>query len=160
MSTMTTAGDRMQTCTSQMRSNCCTRSPTLTNHSSTSTSAMPSPMSARLNGTTLRGAADAWNARAATATAPPPPPPPSAPARQQSAAPASPAAERKARHEIFATPAVRRIARERQIDLALVVGTGKDGRVLKEDMLRYEPAASPSVASSSTTTTTTTTITG
>lgn len=37
----------------------------------------------------------------------------------------------------LATPAVRRIAREENIDIAEVPGTGPSGRVLKEDMLRY-----------------------
>ncbi len=36
-----------------------------------------------------------------------------------------------------ATPAVRRIARELGVDLALVTGTGRKGRILKEDVRRY-----------------------
>lgn len=39
--------------------------------------------------------------------------------------------------KVLATPAVRRIARERQLDLTQVPATGKNGRVLKEDVLRY-----------------------
>ncbi|XP_038068337.1 lipoamide acyltransferase component of branched-chain alpha-keto acid dehydrogenase complex, mitochondrial-like isoform X2 [Patiria miniata] len=39
--------------------------------------------------------------------------------------------------KVLATPAVKRLAMENNISLADVVGTGKDGRVLKEDMLRY-----------------------
>lgn len=37
----------------------------------------------------------------------------------------------------LATPAVRRIASEYKVDLKHVQGTGKDGRVLKEDILAY-----------------------
>ena len=37
----------------------------------------------------------------------------------------------------LATPAVRRIARENDLDLSLVPSSGKDGRVLKDDVLNY-----------------------
>lgn len=37
---------------------------------------------------------------------------------------------------ILTTPAVRRIARENNIDLRRVAGTGRDGRILKEDVLK------------------------
>lgn len=53
--------------------------------------------------------------------------------------------------KILATPAVRRIAMENSINLAEVEGTGRDGRVLKEDVLlflesprRAAPATPPS----------------
>ncbi|RKP20574.1 dihydrolipoamide branched chain transacylase E2 [Rozella allomycis CSF55] len=36
---------------------------------------------------------------------------------------------------ILATPAVRRIAKENSIDLSKIKGTGKDGRIMKEDVL-------------------------
>ncbi|KAJ2479964.1 hypothetical protein EV174_003870 [Coemansia sp. RSA 2320] len=38
---------------------------------------------------------------------------------------------------VYATPAVRRIAREHSIDLRYVEGTGKSGRILKEDVHRF-----------------------
>ena len=77
-----------------------------------------------------------------------------APKQQQSAASNTPPApqqqqeQRKERHEIFATPAVRRIAREQNIDLALVRGTGRDGRILKEDMLNFDAKAAAAAAAS------------
>lgn len=37
----------------------------------------------------------------------------------------------------LATPAVRRLAMENNIDLNLVKGSGKDGRIMKEDILQY-----------------------
>jgi len=40
-------------------------------------------------------------------------------------------------HTVLATPAVRRIAHENNVPLSNIQGTGKDGRVLKEDILSY-----------------------
>ncbi|KAI8595511.1 single hybrid motif-containing protein [Dissophora ornata] len=37
----------------------------------------------------------------------------------------------------FATPAVRRVAKENSVDIALIKGSGKGGRVMKEDVLAY-----------------------
>jgi 2-oxoisovalerate dehydrogenase E2 component (dihydrolipoyl transacylase) len=39
--------------------------------------------------------------------------------------------------KVLSTPAVRKMAREHELDLAAIVGTGKQGRVLKEDVLDY-----------------------
>ncbi|KDN43003.1 CoA-dependent acyltransferase [Tilletiaria anomala UBC 951] len=59
---------------------------------------------------------------------------------------------------VLATPAVRRIARDNQLNLKNVKGTGRDGRVTKEDVLNYiqssaarsdvagEPSAAAAVA--------------
>ncbi|KAA8893346.1 2-oxoacid dehydrogenases acyltransferase-domain-containing protein [Sphaerosporella brunnea] len=41
------------------------------------------------------------------------------------------------RNGALATPAVRRISRELGVNIADVAGTGKDGRVLKEDIIRF-----------------------
>ncbi|MBV9196343.1 MAG: 2-oxo acid dehydrogenase subunit E2, partial [Solirubrobacterales bacterium] len=75
---------------------------------------------------------------------------PSAPAEAESAAePAPPPAERAApppaetdgHGPIYASPAVRRLARERGIDLARVKGTGRKGRIIKADVEGYREAA-------------------
>jgi len=39
--------------------------------------------------------------------------------------------------KVLTTPAVRKMAREHSLDLATISGTGKQGRVLKEDVLAY-----------------------
>jgi len=64
--------------------------------------------------------------------------------------------------KILATPAVRRIASEYKVDLKNVQATGRDGRVLKEDIMAYvnsmsgksAPAPQPSRPVTVTTTTT------
>ncbi|RPA95302.1 hypothetical protein L873DRAFT_1829859 [Choiromyces venosus 120613-1] len=43
-------------------------------------------------------------------------------------------------HRSLATPAVRRITREHDVDIMEIKGTGKDGRVLKEDVTRFVEA--------------------
>ncbi|MEX1226893.1 MAG: 2-oxo acid dehydrogenase subunit E2 [Marinobacter sp.] len=52
------------------------------------------------------------------------------------------------RQRVPASPAVRRLVREHEIELATINGTGKDGRVLKADVLAHldnpEAAAAPS----------------
>jgi 2-oxoisovalerate dehydrogenase E2 component (dihydrolipoyl transacylase) len=40
--------------------------------------------------------------------------------------------------KVLATPAVRRMARELELDLSRIAGSGKKGRVLKEDLLPYQ----------------------
>ncbi|XP_015789061.1 lipoamide acyltransferase component of branched-chain alpha-keto acid dehydrogenase complex, mitochondrial [Tetranychus urticae] len=49
--------------------------------------------------------------------------------------------------KVLTTPAVRRIAAENNIKLSNVKGTGRDGRILKEDLLRYLEEAKNSMAS-------------
>jgi pyruvate dehydrogenase E2 component (dihydrolipoamide acetyltransferase) len=83
--------------------------------------------------------------------APEPAAPPEAPSdtvSQGEAAPAPAAAEAPARAEgehVKASPLARRIARERGIDLAQVVGTGPEGRVIADDVEKaaVRPAAAP-----------------
>ena len=65
---------------------------------------------------------------AAPRTAPPSAPLPSTPATAPTPHPSGP---------VLCTPAVRAIAKEHNIDLRQVPGTGKDGRVMKEDILHY-----------------------
>lgn len=66
------------------------------------------------------------------ASAPPPAPGPG-PKPAMTESDASPATAGK----VLATPAVRRIAREHDLDLQQVPGSGRNGRVLKEDILGY-----------------------
>jgi pyruvate dehydrogenase E2 component (dihydrolipoamide acetyltransferase) len=106
---------------------------------------------ARIN----EGGSDAAAAPAAAAPAPektetaPPPPPP--PAEAPAAAPPAPVAAAPVVEEEVKGPAgpysplVRKMARENNIDLAKVSGTGAGGRVTKEDVESYlsKPAAAP-----------------
>ncbi|RPA82201.1 hypothetical protein BJ508DRAFT_225034 [Ascobolus immersus RN42] len=56
----------------------------------------------------------------------------STPSPVSSTAPTTPS-----RHASLATPAVRRVCREFGVDITKVTGTGKDGRVLKEDVFKH-----------------------
>jgi 2-oxoisovalerate dehydrogenase E2 component (dihydrolipoyl transacylase) len=49
----------------------------------------------------------------------------------------SDAAGSSGRHKMLATPAVRRMIKENNLDIAQIEGTGKEGRVLKSDVLDY-----------------------
>ena len=57
--------------------------------------------------------------------------------------PAEPPAEAA---EIYASPSVRRLARERGIDLSRITGTGRKGRITKEDVESAGGGPAPSVA--------------
>lgn len=61
---------------------------------------------------------------------------------------ASAASEESGAQEQIASPAARKLAEERGIDLQQVVGTGKDGRITKEDVVGWtsEPSSVPSPA--------------
>ena len=67
-------------------------------------------------------------------------------------APASEVSLSDDNHKVLTTPAVRKMAREHQLDLASIVGTGKQGRVLKEDVLEFLAGDKPSANSISVTT--------
>ena len=72
----------------------------------------------------------------------------STPAKQAEAA-AAPAAESQAGAAFAANPAAKKLAEENNIDLASVKGTGKDGRILKEDVqnaMAAPKAAAPAAA--------------
>ena len=53
---------------------------------------------------------------------------------KHSETPSAPAADSQAEAALAANPAAKKLAEENNIDLASVTGTGKDGRILKEDV--------------------------
>jgi len=70
---------------------------------------------------------------------------PAPPAAEAPAAPPAPAMSGDGRGAIYASPAVRRLARELGVDLRRVRGTGRKGRITKEDVQRAReaPAEAP-----------------
>ncbi|KAM5355996.1 hypothetical protein ACJ41O_002642 [Fusarium nematophilum] len=75
---------------------------------------------------------------------PPPPPPPAAKSKPEQTgnytsqtSPAPTPAKEKGRCASLATPAVRHLSKELEVDILEIDGTGKDGRVLKEDIYRF-----------------------
>ena len=66
------------------------------------------------------------------------------PAAAVAGATADPAPARAA-GEVRASPIARRLARERGIDLAQVIGTGPGGRIVEQDILEYTPSAVPAL---------------
>ncbi|WP_127491236.1 dihydrolipoamide acetyltransferase family protein [Paenibacillus glycanilyticus] len=86
-------------------------------------------------------AAEAPVAAAAPAEAP------AAPAATPAAAPAAPAEAPKATGGlVLATPSVRKFAREQGVDLTTVTGTGKNGRITREDVTNGGGAAPAAAA--------------
>ncbi|KAH9865652.1 hypothetical protein J1614_009238, partial [Plenodomus biglobosus] len=69
---------------------------------------------------------------------------PSEPAQEPSKAPRQPG-----KHASLATPAVRHIIKENKLNIEDIEGTGKDGRVSKDDVQRYIEACKQSAAGSS-----------
>lgn len=66
-----------------------------------------------------------------------------APAASEAPA-AAPAAEAKASNaSVLATPSVRKFAREQGVDLTQVSGTGKNGRITRDDVSGFDGAAAP-----------------
>ena len=82
---------------------------------------------------------DAGAAPAAAAASPPAPAPSASPAPAVSA-PAAPAGSADD-GRVRASPIARRLARERGIDLALIAGSGPNGRIVEQDVLDYQPPA-------------------
>ena len=74
-------------------------------------------------------------------------PVPAHPSPVAAAAPPPPLAPAAAGGRVKASPMARRIARERNIDIAQVVGTGPGGRITRDDVMSYQPpAAAPAMA--------------
>ena len=73
-----------------------------------------------------------------------------APDEPPAAAPAHAATKTNGGGPIYASPAVRRLARELDVDLSQVSGTGRKGRIIKDDVQRFKEGvkgpAPPSVA--------------
>ena len=82
-------------------------------------------------------------ASAPAKTAAPPPPPPAPAAKQQASAPpvavapTAAAGREEDESDVRSSPLVRKLAREHNVDLAKVNGTGTGGRVTKQDILDF-----------------------
>jgi pyruvate dehydrogenase E2 component (dihydrolipoyllysine-residue acetyltransferase) len=103
------------------------------------------------------GAAAEAESRAAPAAPPASAPSgPSGPAPAAAPEPAAPPSARDGGGPVYASPAVRRIARELDIDLQEVTGSGRKGRITKEDVRAFieqspahpAPAAAPAAGPS------------
>ena len=64
-----------------------------------------------------------------------------APEAAPAAAPAAVPAEKKAGGRVIASPAAKKLAKEKGIDLTLVTGTGPNGRITEDDVKNWKPAA-------------------
>ncbi len=99
-----------------------------------------------------RKSAPADHAAVKRASSPPPTTPPSAPRRSGVTPPASSISEEEPQANLVpslpAGPAVRRLARELGVDLHSVSGTGEDGRISREDVIRTVREATTAPANS------------
>lgn len=87
----------------------------------------------------LTPAASAGNGETSTPDprAPGPPQTPSTPVAAKDGAVEPSRPKSKGRHAALATPAVRHLCKELELDILEVDGTGKEGRVLKEDIYKF-----------------------
>ena len=75
-------------------------------------------------------------------------PAPAAPVETAAAAPAEAPAAESSGDRLFSSPIVRRLARERGIDLSEVTGTGPGGRIVRRDLDAFVPSAAPAPTAS------------
>jgi 2-oxoglutarate dehydrogenase E2 component (dihydrolipoamide succinyltransferase) len=97
-------------------------------------------------GETISEAPKAAPVVAAPAPAPAPAPAATAPVAATAVAPSAPPPNMTDGKRPYLSPVVRRLAREHGIDAAMVPGTGRAGRVTREDMLAYIEGAKGGVA--------------
>jgi len=97
-----------------------------------------------------QGAAESAKTGPAVSEQPPKPLPevPSAPApaKDSPAATEAPSAPVRAGEKLRSSPLVRRIAREHNVDLSLVKGTGLGGRISKKDIVKFLEGRTPAAA--------------
>ncbi len=104
-----------------------------------------------------RAAAGTGSAPASAPVEPPPPPPPASPPAPRAAAAvdkavAAPQTAESDQRRARSSPLVRNIARENQVNLDDVTGTGNGGRITRDDILNFiaerksKPAAAPAAA--------------
>jgi len=91
----------------------------------------------------IGGALAADSVTSAPVTQPAPPASASRPPQAASAPPQVAQAAQVAGRRLRSSPLVRRIARDNQLDLARIAGTGSYGRVTREDVLRHLAAYGP-----------------
>jgi len=84
-------------------------------------------------------AAEGAPAAAATAAAPAAAAPAPAAAQPAAATPAAPV--RPPGERIKASPLAKRLAKEKELDISLIPGTGPEGRIIKKDVLAFEETA-------------------
>jgi pyruvate dehydrogenase E2 component (dihydrolipoamide acetyltransferase) len=86
----------------------------------------------------------------APAPAPPPAPTPAAPAPSSPAQAATPSQEDEEEEDVRSSPLVRKLAREHNVNLSQVQGTGNGGRITKQDILDFVDRSKSPAASAST----------